>query len=95
MQPISCDGVSTADAMNDSTRFSGRACHSSSKAPGCQDLDIEEPICCGYSSAFYFCATLAGMLGPTLIRHQVIQVCEPYEKRLLAPEWMMGPFHCE
>ncbi len=33
------------------------------------------------------------MLGPTLIRDEVIQVREPCEKRLLAPFRMMKSFH--
>ncbi len=35
------------------------------------------------------------MLRATLIGHQVIQVREPREKHLLAPIWMMEPFHRE
>jgi hypothetical protein len=35
------------------------------------------------------------MLGSTLIRYQVVEVREPREKRLLAPPWMMKPFHHE
>jgi hypothetical protein len=38
---------------------------------------------------------LAGVLGSTLIRHQVVQVREPPEKRLLAPAWMVKAFHRE
>jgi hypothetical protein len=30
------------------------------------------------------------MLGSTLIGHQIVQVCEPREKRLLAATGMMG-----
>ena len=63
--------------MPHSTRFSGKGCHHSSKAPGGEDLEIEEPVSCGDCSSFHFDATLAGMLGSTLIRHQVIQVREP------------------
>ena len=48
-----------------------------------------------YASALHFHATLAAMLGSTLIRHQVVQVCEPREKRLLASLRMMEPFHGE
>ena len=58
-----------------------------------EDLQIEEPVCCGYSSAFHFHATLAGVLGSALLRDEVVQVCEPPEKRLLAPAWMMESFH--
>ena len=35
------------------------------------------------------------MLGPTLIRHQVVEVCQPCEKRLLTATWVMEPFHRE
>jgi hypothetical protein len=50
---------------------------------------------CRYSSAFHFHATLTGMLGPTLIGGQVVEVCQPREKRLLAATWMMEPLHRE
>ena len=33
------------------------------------------------------------MLGPTLIGHEVVQVRQPCEKRLLVPVWMVKPFH--
>jgi hypothetical protein len=56
---------------------------------------IEEPIMCRYSPAFHFYATLTRMLGPTLIGHQVVEVCQPYEKRLLAATGMMEPLHRE
>jgi len=35
------------------------------------------------------------MLGPTLIGDQVVEVCQPREKRLLAPFGMMEAFHRE
>jgi len=35
------------------------------------------------------------MPGPTLIRHQVIQVREPRQKRLLASTWMVKSLHRE
>jgi hypothetical protein len=56
---------------------------------------MEHPVWCGSSSAFPFHATLAGVLGPTLIRHQVIQVRAPRQTRLLAPGWRMDPVHRE
>jgi hypothetical protein len=46
-------------------------------------------------ASFYFHATLASVLGPTLIRHQVIQVCQPRETRLLAAAWVVKSFHRE
>ena len=50
---------------------------------------------CRYSSTFHFHATLASMLRPTLIGDQVVEVCQPREKRLLAPFGMMEAFHRE
>jgi len=35
------------------------------------------------------------MLGALLVMDQVVQVCQPDKKRLLAPVWMMKPFHHE
>ena len=70
-------------------------CHHSSKASGGGDLQVEEPVGCGDSSAFHCHTTLTGMLGATLIRDEVIQVGEPREKRLLAATWMMEPLHRE
>jgi hypothetical protein len=35
------------------------------------------------------------MLGPTLVGDEVVQVCEPREKYLLAPFGMMEAFHRE
>jgi hypothetical protein len=78
-----------------STEVSGGVCHRSSKAPRGEDLEIEQPVSCGDCSSFHFHATLAGMLGPTLIQPQVIQGREPRQKRLLAPSWMMAPCHRE
>jgi hypothetical protein len=63
------------------------------KAAGGEDLQVEHPIGCGDSPAFHFHSTLAGMYRSTLIRHQVIQMCEPREKRLLASLGMMEPLH--
>src|SRR5215510_2315429 len=79
----------------DSPGFSGKGCHHSSKASGREDLQIEHPVWCGDSPAFHFHATLASVLGATLVRNQVIQVREPRQKGLLAPGWMMEPLHRE
>jgi len=35
------------------------------------------------------------MLGPTLIGPQVVEVCQPYKKRLLVATRMMAPRHGE
>jgi hypothetical protein len=51
-------------------------------------VDIEEPIVGQYASAFHFHATLAGVLGPALVREQVVEVCQPSQQRLLAATGM-------
>jgi hypothetical protein len=48
---------------------------------------------CRDSPAFDFHPTLPGMLGTTLIRHQVVQVCEANKKRLLAATCVVKPLH--
>jgi hypothetical protein len=39
-----------------------------------EDLQIEQPVVCRYSSALDFHATLAGVLGPTLVGDEVVEV---------------------
>src|SRR5712691_474376 len=75
--------------------FSGKGYHRSAKPSRGEDLDIEEPVVCWYSPAFHLHPTLPGMLGAPLIRHQVVQVSQAGEKRLLAPTWVMKAFHGE
>jgi hypothetical protein len=87
--------VQSALKFSHSIGFRGGVCHRSSKASGREDLEIEQPVACGDSAAFDFHSTLAGMLGATLVRNQVVQMCQPDKKRLLAPVWMMEPFHHE
>jgi hypothetical protein len=58
-------------------------------------LAIEEPVRSGYSPAFHFHPALTGMLRPTLIGDQVVQVREPRETRLLASAWVVQPLHRE
>jgi hypothetical protein len=60
-----------------------------------EDLQIEPPVSCRQSPSFHFYATLPRMLGATLIGHQVVQVCQPREKRLLVATGMMEPLHRE
>ncbi len=55
-------------------------------------MEIQEPILCGDFASFHFHPALTSMLGPTLIRYQVVEVRQPREKRLLASPWMMKPF---
>jgi hypothetical protein len=73
----------------------GGGCHYASQASRGKDLQVEHPVWCGDASAFHFHATLAGMLRPTLIRDQVIQMGQPCQKRLLAPFGMMEALHGE
>jgi hypothetical protein len=42
---------------------------------------------------FHFHPTLPGMLGASLIRHQVVEAGQSREKRLLAATRMMKAFH--
>jgi len=58
-------------------------------------LEVEEPVSCRDFSSFDFHAALTGVLGTTLIGHQVIQERETVEKRLLTSPWVMKPFHGE
>src|SRR5215471_8169178 len=95
----SLQALSSPDAgrstIPDSTELRGKGCHHSAKASGSEDLQIEEPVGGGYASAFHFDPTLAGMLGSTLIGHQVIQVGEAREKGLLTAVWVMEALHHE
>jgi hypothetical protein len=49
----------------------------SSKAARGEDLQVEHPVWCGDAPAFHFHAPLAGMLSPTLIGDQIIEVRQP------------------
>src|SRR5712691_2912422 len=60
-----------------------------------QNLEIEEPILCWDFPSLDFHPALPGMLSTTLIRHQVVQMREPCEKRLLTATWMVKSFHRE
>jgi hypothetical protein len=60
--------------ISHSTQFSGEARYCSSKSPGGEDLEIQEPILRGDCAAFHFHPTLTSMLGSTLIRDQVVEV---------------------
>ena len=67
----------------------------SSKAARGEDLQVEHPVWCGDAPAFHFHATLAGMLRPTLIGDQVIEVRQPCYKCLLSATGMVKAFHRE
>ena len=55
-----------------STELRGGVCHRSAKASGGEDLQVEKPVACGDCASFHFHPTVAGMLGPTLIRDEVV-----------------------
>ena len=55
-----------------STALRGRAWRRSSKASGGEDLQVEEPVLGWDFASFHFHTTLASMLGPTLIRYEVV-----------------------
>ena len=65
------------------------------KASRCEDLQVEEPVACRDCASFDFRPTLASVLDPTLIGHQVIEVRQAREKHLLAPFGVMEAFHRE
>jgi hypothetical protein len=75
--------------------FSGGVCHRSSKASRCENLEIEQPVTRRNCSSFDFHARQTCMLSTALIGHQIVQMCQPREKRLLAPFRMMEAFHRE
>ena len=78
-----------------STELRGKGYPHSAKAARGENLEVEEPVACWDCTTFDFHPTLASVLGPTLIGHQVVEVCQPREKRLLAPFGMMEAFHRE
>ena len=59
------------------------------KASGREDLEIEQPVACRDGASLHFHPPLAGMLGTTLVGDQVVQMCQPSQKRLLVPVGMM------
>jgi hypothetical protein len=79
--------------LSHSTEFSGGVRHRSSKASRGEDVQIEQPVSCWDCSSFHFHATLASVLGATLVGYQVIQQCKAVQKMLLASTWMMEPLH--
>jgi hypothetical protein len=58
-------------------------------------LESEEPVLCWDYAAFDFYPTLASVLGATLVWDQVVQMCQPDKKGLLAPLGMMKALHHE
>ena len=75
MKPeLSVVGIDLAKSISHSTELRGEARHCSAKAPGGEDLEIQEPILRGDFATFHFYPTLPGMLGSTLIRDQVVEV---------------------
>src|SRR6266850_4729672 len=88
-------GMAFSSKFSHSPGFRGKGCRRSSKASRREKLEVEEPVTCRDGASFDFHATLVSMLGPTLIRDQGIQVCEPCEKRLLAAPGMVEAFHHE
>ena len=78
-----------------SIAFRGQGDHLSAKPSRGEDWQIEAPVACWDTPAFHFHPALRGMLGATLRRDEVIQVCQPCEQRFLTAPWVMQPFHGE
>ena len=81
--------------ISHSTELRGKGYPHSAKAARGENLEVEEPVACWDCTTFDFHPTLASVLGPTLIGHQVVEVCQPREKRMLAAIGMVKPFHGE
>src|SRR5262249_59272741 len=93
---LACAKLLTAIYEQDfphSTQFSGGVCSRLSKASRREDLQVEEPVACWDCASFDFHPTLAGMLRTPLVGHQVVQMGEPPQKRLLAAFGMMEALH--
>jgi hypothetical protein len=56
-------------------------------------VPIEPPVSCRESPAVHFHTALPSMLGPALLGHQVVEVGQPYTKRLLASIRRMQALH--
>ena len=54
-----------------------------------EDLEVEEPVSCWDFASFDFHPTLTGVLGASLVRHEVIEMCQPSQEGLLAPLGMI------
>ena len=78
-----------------STEFSGGVYSCSPKASGGEDLQVEHPVCGGQSPAFHCHPALARVQGPTLVRDEVVQVCQAGEKHRLTPAGMVEALHGE
>jgi hypothetical protein len=65
------------------------------QAPRGEDLEVEEPVSGWDFSSFDFHPTLPGVLGAALIWHEVVQMGESSQKRLLPPVRMMEALHHE
>jgi hypothetical protein len=58
-------------------------------------LEIEEPVACRGCSSFDFHPTLPGMLSAPLVGHEIVQMGQPSQKRLLAAFGMVESPHHE
>jgi hypothetical protein len=56
-------------------------------------VQIEHPVACWDCSTLHFDPTLTGVLGASLIRHQIVEMRSSGEKRLLAALRMVEAFH--
>ncbi|MDH3604740.1 MAG: type IV secretory system conjugative DNA transfer family protein, partial [Candidatus Tectomicrobia bacterium] len=60
-----------------------------------QDLQVEHPVRCRDVPTFDFHPIQACVLGPPLVRNQVVEMCQTRQKRRLTPIWMMEVLHRE
>src|SRR5262249_50193440 len=93
---LACAKLLTAIYEQDfphSTQFSGGVCSRLSKASRREDLQVEEPVACWDCASVDFHPTLSGMPSAPLVGHQVVQMGQPAQKRLLSPCGVMKAFH--
>src|SRR5215510_15058922 len=72
-----------------------RRCRRTLIASGSEDLQVEHPVRGRDATALHFHPTLACVQGPALVGDQVVQVCQPCQKRLSATTGIVKAFHRE
>jgi len=81
--------------LSHSLGFRGKRYPRSSTASRREDLQVEEPVACGDGASCHFHPTVARMLSAALGGHEVVQMGESSQKRLLTPVGMMEALHHE
>jgi hypothetical protein len=80
---------------SDSPALSGSVCHRSANPSRREDVQVEAPVAWRSTPAFHRHPTRPGVLGPTRIRYQGVQGCQPRANCLLPSPGVMQPVHGE